>query len=254
MRYLNEMEANKMKHRFSGKLITLGLIAILIVGGTVGLGVAMASAQTAADKEVVTNSVESNPQVEENSYTTTAPLDKNAPTPREQDLSKENAIDLAVREIHRVFGIEVVSFTKEATYSLSFNGSEPGQAIWEVAIFSSKERFTCVLDAVSGQIALLHFCDLSKQPETTNGRYSPLPGDSSYNDCAVKAMSIVNSEANITSVRFFRDGNTGSEIVFWMAVEVDGSDTYLIGITKDERSFVGYSFDEGTIDEALFNQ
>jgi len=112
----------------------------------------------------------------------------------------------------------------------------------------------CVLDAITGQISLLHFSDFTKAAEDLDSRHSPPPGDNSYNEAAIVAMSIVDSETPMVGTRFYRDGSVGTQVVFWIAVSLDNGDDYLIGIAKDNRAFVGYSYNKGRIDESSFNQ
>ncbi|MCL2153479.1 MAG: hypothetical protein FWH57_11085 [Oscillospiraceae bacterium] len=176
------------------------------------------------------------------------------PTPRLQDISEEKAFRIAQAEIDRVFSTDVSSYDKNAEYEFSITQNGLGNADWVVNIFNDNHNYLCVLDAVTGQISLLHFSDLSKTAEVLDSRHSPLPGDNSYNEAAIAAMSIVESETPIVGARFYRDGSVGTQVVYWIDVSLDNGDDYLIGITKDDGAFVGYSYNEGRIDEGLFNQ
>ena len=176
------------------------------------------------------------------------------PTPRPQDVSEEEAFGIATVEINRVFSTDVSNYIKNAEYAFSFTQNGIVNLEWLISISNENNSYMCVLDAATGKISLLHFSDLTKAAEDVDSRHSPSSGDNSYNEAAVAAMPIVNSETPIVCARFFRDGSVGTQVVYWIAVSLDNGDDYLIGITKDERTFVGYSYNEGRVDEDLFNQ
>ena len=176
------------------------------------------------------------------------------PTPRPQDISEEAAFGVALDEIVRVFSTDASSYLKNAEYEFSIAKDGLNDASWVISIENESNSYMCVIDAVTGKIMLLQFNDLVKTEEGIDSRHSPLPGDNSYNEAAIIAMSIVDSETPIVNARFFRDGSIGTQVVYWIAVSLDNGNDYLIGITKNDRAFVGYSYNNGRIDEALFNQ
>jgi len=176
------------------------------------------------------------------------------PTPRPQDISEETAVGKALAEIERVFNADVSSYTTDAKYEFSVSANGLDDAKWVITIDNESCDYFCVLDAVTGQISLLHFSDLTKAGEDLDSRYSPLPGDNSYNEAAVEAMSFIDNETPIIGARFFRDGFNTTQIVYWIAVSLDDGNDYLIGITKNDKTFVGYSYNEGRINEVLLNQ
>jgi hypothetical protein len=247
-----------MKKRFTGKITGVFLIAAIILGSTAVLGVVMAAAQGSADKAVVINQlsggrITANGELALNP--TPPPLQQSVGEPRPQDMSEDDAFDVATGEISRIFNLDASDYDRQQTsYVQSFNGDEPG-AKWEMLISNERHSFFVVLDAVTGQIYLLHFSDYTKPfEEDSRLRYSPTPGDNTYDEAAAAAMSTVNSQAAIIKTRFFIDGFNDNQKVFWIAVSLDDGNDYLIGITKTDRIFVGYSFNEGRIDEKLFNQ
>ena len=247
-----------MKKRFTGKILGILLVTVIILGSTAALSVAMAAAQNAADKEVVVTSTgvtsTSDKTVAENSDTpvpTSMPFTQSDSGPRPNDISWPDASDLAAKEINRVLGVDVSSYESSGSY---FSGDEPNRPVWEMVIYNESYKYFVVLDAVTGQIYRLYFNDLTKPPEDLATICGPLPGDSTYNEAATKAMSIIDNKATITNTRFFIDGFTDTQKVFWIDVSLNNGNDYLIGITKEDRTFIGYSFNEGRIDEGLFNQ
>jgi len=176
------------------------------------------------------------------------------PTPRPQDISEEEAFRIAQAEIDRVFSTDVSTYAKNAEYEFSVAQNGLDNAEWVINIANESYNYLSVLNAVTGQISLLHFSDLTKTTEDLDSRHSPPPGDNSYNEAAIAAMSIVESESPIIGARFYRDGIVGTQVVYWIAVSLDNGDDYLIGITKDDGAFVGYSHNEGRIGGDLFNQ
>ena len=176
------------------------------------------------------------------------------PTPRPQDISEEAAFGIALSEIERVFSTDVSSYIKNAEYEFSIDQNGYGDADWVINISNESYSYMCVLDAVTGQISLLHFSDFTKPAGDLDSRHSPPPGDNIYNEAAIAAMSIVDSETPMVGTRFYRDGSVGTQVVFWIAVSLDNGDDYLIGIAKDDRAFVGYSYNKGRISEDLFYQ
>ena len=176
------------------------------------------------------------------------------PTPRPQDISEEEAFRIAQAEIDRVFSTDVSSYDKNAEYGFSVAQNGLDNADWVINIANESYNYLCVLNATTGQISLLHFSDLTKAAEDLDSRHSPLPSDNSYNEAAIAAMSNVESKSQIIGARFYRDGSVGAQVVYWIAVSLDNGDDYLIGIAKDDGVFIGYSYNNGRIDESLFNQ
>ncbi|MCL2030506.1 MAG: hypothetical protein FWG93_03070 [Oscillospiraceae bacterium] len=175
------------------------------------------------------------------------------PTPRSQDISEEEAFGIVQAEIERVFSADVSGYRKQAAYEFSIAPNGLGDASWAINIANESYSYMCVLDAVTGQIFLLHRSDFTKVAGALEAGHSPLPGNNRYNEAAMAAMSIVAPETPIVRARFFRDGSIGTQAVCWIAVSLDTGSDYLIGIAKDDGAFAGYSYNNGRIDEALFN-
>lgn len=245
-----------MKKVIKGKVLGVFLVAAIILGSTAILGYVIAAAQNAADKEVVTNRIaESNAEMDYDIPVVTptlAPYDPNAPTisPEEEAI----AVSEIVIEIERVFGVDISSYDYEAFYSEYYTDSGLRGEL-TVAIVDNHNSYlgfyNCTLDAVYG-VMIYDAAQIAKDNVSVRGE-SPMTGDDSYSEAAIKAMSIINRDAIIESVRFRTAGYNGTDITFWMTVSLAEGNTYEIRIAKDDRSFAGYSFIEGLLPESIFD-
>ena len=192
------------------------------------------------------------------------PGDEISTEPRPQDITGLEAFNIVRNEIKRVFGYDTSGYEGSGSYLWAydishvgiFGGIEPNRPFWEINIYRHGEmdyRYLSSVDAVTGQISFLHFGNWSLPNEGVPEGDSPLPGDFRYNEAALRAMSVIDSEASVVKVQFFRVGSTGTQVVYWIAVSLNNGNDYLIGITKEDRTFIGYSYIEGRIDERLFS-
>ena len=244
-----------MKKLFGNKILSVALIVALIFGSTAALGIAMAAAQNAADSEVVVNPIpigdgERAVPTSTPAPNVAAPPDPNDLIPRPQDIPIEAAREIVKNELLRIFGVSESDYGEiEPTYVLGF---------WFIWVYKGEVDIgtavgACTLDSVTGHVELLHYWgNIEVKGELPPGQ-RPSPGDDTYNEAAIEAMHRIKSDATILNTRFFRDGHN-HQTTFWIAVSLDDGNDYLIGLTKGGKKLVGYSFNEGRIDEALFAQ
>ena len=234
-----------MKKKLTGKILGVFLIAAIILGSTAILGFAMAASQNAAGKEVVSRSLSYNAEPDYDipiATPTATPYDPNPPT-----LSPEKeaiAVSHVVMELERIFSVEISDYDYKAHYMefITWDGSKGAELA--VTIINDNNGYLGIYDCISDAVIDARIYDQTKiaegAPEFARSE-GPTPGDNSYNEAAIRSASIINNEAIVQDVFYFDNGYNGTDIYYRMAVSLTDGNAYLIYITKEDRSFAGYS-------------